>query len=358
MIDETILDDSSKLTALDPLDMLGKVESLPQMFQEGYRLGSTNTIPAATIKSAKDGLVICGMGGSAVSGDILKNYLWESFDRSILVVRNYALPKSVTGKALVIALSYSGDTEETNAAVKDALKRGCPVIAVTSGGKLALLSEKEKFPSILIPAGLPPRSALGYLLGALLGVVEQVFKIEAIGKDVQETLKELGKIKIENQREVNQRINPAKKLAAKIFDKLPVIFGSDGLNDSAGYRWKTQLNENSKITALSVNFPELNHNEIVNLSVLKRAEHNLCLVLFRDDKDSERNKKRIEITKSLIGIQLGGVNEIIAKGESKLSRLLSLIYFGDFVSVYAAYLRGFDPTPVDVITKLKKELNR
>jgi glucose/mannose-6-phosphate isomerase len=279
-------------------------------------------------------------------------------ERSISVVRNYALPKSTNKTNLVIALSYSGDTEETIATVKDALKRGCPIIAVTSGGKLAEISLKEKFPAVIIPGGLPPRSALGYLLGALLGITQQVLGLSEIVDAMKETVNELGKVKLENQREVPLRTNPTKKLASKIADKIPVIFGSDNLNGSAGYRWKCQLNENSKMTALSVNFPELNHNEIVNYSVLKRGEHNFCMVLFRDDKDSERNKKRIEITKSLIGIQLGGVNEIASRGTSKLCRLLTLIYFGDFVSVYAALARAIDPSPVDVITKLKKELNR
>ena len=127
---------------------------------------------------------------------------------------------------------------------------------------------------------------------------------------------------------------------------------------AAGLRLKTQFNENSKITALFNVFPELNHNEIVSLSVLNRSKHNFSLIFLRDEGDHERTKKRMEITKSLIGMQLGGVSEIWSSGKSAMERILSLIYFADFLSVYLAILQGIDPTPVEVIGRLKKELMR
>ena len=357
MIDESVLDETAKIMAADPSGMLEKVENLPKMLEEGFVFGQRTSLPAAASKN-KGPIVVCGMGGSGVSGIILADYAWEKCDRSVVTVRNYVLPQYIDSKSTVFALSYSGDTEETLSATKEALKRGAQVIAITSGGKLQEIAVKEKLPLVMIPGGLPPRAALGYLLGALLGVAEPVLKINSLKDDFKETMAELRKIREENSSLVSRRVSPAKKLALRIADKIPVVFGTEGLNDSVSYRWKTQLNENSKQTALAVNFPELDHNEIVNLSVLKKDQHAFALVVLRDDKDTERIKKRIEITKSLIGIQMGGINEVVARGESKLSRIMSLIYLGDFVSVYSAYLRGFDPSPVDVITRLKKELNR
>jgi len=147
-------------------------------------------------------------------------------------------------------------------------------------------------------------------------------------------------------------------LAKKLVGKIPLIFGSVGTTGSAALRLKNQFNENSKVAAILSLFPELNHNEIVSLSTLRRDDHNFAWIVFRDESDNERVKKRIEITKSLIGRQLGGVNEIVTQGKSPLARILSSILFGDYLSVYLAILRGVDPTPVEVISRLKKELMR
>jgi glucose/mannose-6-phosphate isomerase len=154
------------------------------------------------------------------------------------------------------------------------------------------------------------------------------------------------------------RGNPVKQLAKKLVGKVPFILACRATTEAAGLRLKTQFNENSKTTAFFNVFPEMNHNEIVSLSSGKRGEHNFSLILLRDEGDNERNKKRMEITKSLIGNQVGGASEISSQGKTALSRLLSLIYFGDLLSVYLAVLKGVDPTPVEVIARLKKELLR
>jgi glucose/mannose-6-phosphate isomerase len=154
------------------------------------------------------------------------------------------------------------------------------------------------------------------------------------------------------------RSNPARQLAGKLKDRIPVILGTSQITGAAAYRFKCQLNENSKVTALVNVFPELNHNELVNLGAAKRGKHSFALVLLRSELESERMKKRIEITKSLIGGQLGGVNEIRAQGKNHLEQILSLILLADFTTVYLAMARGVDPTEVDVITRLKKELAR
>jgi glucose/mannose-6-phosphate isomerase len=209
-----------------------------------------------------------------------------------------------------------------------------------------------------LPAGYQPRAALPYLLIPVLKALEEIGAVAGVQDEIKRSADLLRKLRGEYGAERPLRSNPAKQLAKKLKDKIPVIFASRATTEAAGLRLKTQFNENSKVTALLSLFPELNHNEIVNLSTLKREEHNFSLILLRDEGDFERTKKRMEVTKSLLGTQLGGVNEIVAQGKSALERILSLIYFGDFLSVYLAILRDTDPTPVEVITRLKKELMR
>ena len=154
------------------------------------------------------------------------------------------------------------------------------------------------------------------------------------------------------------RSNLAKQLARKIAGKTPIIFGSAGTTGSAALRFKDQFNENGKITAFNCVFPELNHNDIVNFAALKRGEHNFALIILRDSLDGERIKKRIEITKSIISNPFGGVNELFSQGRSALAKVMSLIIYADFLSVYSALLQGNDPSRIDPIIRLKKELSR
>lgn len=298
------------------------------------------------------------MGGSAISGDIAAGLFFHKASIPIYVNRDYRLPAFVGKGTLVFALSYSGNTEETLNAVKEAGRAGAKIICITSGGKLKEVAENKGHPLYLLPSGFQPRAALPYLLIPVLKVLEEIGLTTGIQDEIKKSADLLRKLRGEYGIDRPQRSNPAKQLAKKLKDKVPLIFASRIITEAAGSRWKTQLNENSKVTALLAIFPELNHNEIVNLSILKREEHNFSLVLLRDEGDFERTKKRMEITKSLLGTQLGGVNEVWSQGKTSLERILSLIYFGDFLSVYLAVLRDIDPTPVEIIARFKKELMR
>ncbi len=229
---------------------------------------------------------------------------------------------------------------------------------MTSGGKLKELAEARKFPFYLIPAGLQPRAALPYLFIPLIVGLVKAGVVPDMSAEIKEAAGLLAKLKDEYGPAKPARVNPAKQLAKKLAGRLPVIFGAGGTTGAAALRFKCQLNENGKVTALLNVFPELNHNEIVNLAALKREAHNFSLVVLRDEDDNERIKKRIEITKSLLVRQLGGVSEIASQGKGQLARLFSLVMFGDFVSVYTALLKETDPTPVEAIGRLKKELSR
>ena len=348
------LDNIEGLKSIDSRGMLGLVGKLADMLEEGWVLSEAADIS----KPGKIGnLVISGMGGSAISGDIISLILRNKADIPVFVNRNYGCPKFVGSGTLFIALSYSGNTEETISAFKEAMQRGARIISVASGGELKELSVKNKVPFIEIPKGLPPRAALGYLLSCALNILNKC-GIVSVKADIEEAKKLLKQLSRKYGPSNPLRENEVKQMAVRLHGKVPVILASEGTTYAAGLRWKTQISENSKMTAILSVFPELDHNDLVNFSYLKHGGHDLSFVVLRDEEDPERMKKRIEITKSLISGNVGGIAEVWSQGESVLARILSLIFYGDHLSVYLAALSGIDPTPVEIIEKLKKELSR
>ncbi|HVN67181.1 MAG TPA: bifunctional phosphoglucose/phosphomannose isomerase [Candidatus Sulfotelmatobacter sp.] len=350
-----LLDSEEAIGKIDTRGMLGVVARLPEMVAEAERFADGVTVAK---KGEIDKVVVLGMGGSAIAGDLAADLLYKKCPVPIITNRQYTLPEYVGEKSLIVALSYSGDTEETLSAAREAERRKLPLICVTSGGKLKELAEKGRYPLFLIPTGYQPRAALPFMLVPLLVALAKLGIIPPVADEIRETGALLQKLVNEYGLARPARNNPVKQAAKKMLGKVPVLFGSVGTTGGAATRLKTQLNENSKMTALVGLFPELDHNEIVNLAELKREAHNFSLLVLRDEEDNERVKKRIEITKSLVTRQVGGVSEIVSQGKNKLARLFSLIIYGDFLSVYLALLQGIDPTPVEVITRLKREMSR
>lgn len=350
-----LLDNLEKIQQIDKGGMLAAVAKTPAMMLEALAL--TRKVTLRKGKKFRQ-IVISGMGGSAIAGNIVADLFLNRIKVPIYVNRGYKLPAFVESETLIFALSYSGNTEETLSAVKEAKARNARVICITSGGKLKELAEKNGYPLFLIPAGYQPRAALPYLLIPVLKSMEQL-GFPSVGDDeITGATGLLNKLNKDFGPNNPLRTNLVKQLASKLHKKIPIIFGVQGASYAAGLRFKTQLNENGKVTALFNVFPELNHNETVNLAAVERGQHDFALVFLRSEADPDRIKKRIEITKSLIGAQLGGVNEVNTQGKTPLARLLSLVCFGDFLSVYLALMKGIDPTEVDVIARLKKELAR
>ena len=350
MIEQSILDSPKKIKEIDKSDMLTFIDELPEMMLKAREISKAVKLP--TLKKTEK-IVIAGMGGSAISGDITSTLLSYEIEIPIFTYRTYDLPKAVGKETLLFAISYSGNTEETLSILK-----GSPtsqIIAITSGGQLKKLAEEKGIPLILIPYGIPPRAALGYLLTPVLIILERLGLAQKLKEQIEETVNLLAKLKANYLVTTPEKANPPKKLAQKLYKKIPIIFATCGTTEAAGLRWKTQFSENSKMTALLNLFPELNHNEIVNLGELKKGEHSFSLVILRDKEDHKQVKKRIEITKKLLQDKIE-ITEVWAQGQSRLARLMSLIYFGDYLSVYLALLNGTDPTPVRIIENLKKEL--
>jgi len=355
VVNVELLEDLEQIRAVDKNNALAVVAKLPEMLLAADELAQK--VELDKVKKLTQ-IVVCGMGGSAISGNIVHDLLLDRLKLPLIVNRSYSVPAFVDKTTLVFALSYSGNTEETLSAAKQSLDQGAKIICVTSGGKLKQFAESNQLPLYLIPGGYQPRAALPFLLVPILSSLAALGLLSGWRSELEEALKLSKKLSVAYGVDKPVRDNLAKQLAKKLLDKTPLIMAATGTTEAAGLRFKTQLNENSKVTTLFNVFPELNHNEIVNLYAHKREESAYGLVVLRDEKDKERIKKRIEITKSLLTNQLGGVTEITAQGKSKLARIMSLIILSDFVTVYLAILRGVDPTDVSVIAKLKKELTR
>jgi glucose/mannose-6-phosphate isomerase len=354
-----VLDNIEDINKIDRGEMLSAVMKTPELLLDAFELSEKVSLPK-TFRSASSGMkiVISGMGGSAIAGEIVSDLLLNRAKAPIYVNRNYKLPTFVDSETLFFAISYSGHTEETLYAVKEAAKCEAKIVCITSGGKLAEIAERKGYPLYLIPLGYQPRAALPYLLVPILKNLEHFEFFSELKKGIDEAVSLLQKMSGTYGVDNPFRSNPVKQLAKKLQEKIPIVFAAAGTTGAVGLRLKNQFNENSKVASIFNVFPELSHNEIVGLSALRREEHDFSLILLRDEGESARAKKRIEITKSLIGNQLGGIAEIWSQGKSPLARILSLIFFGDFLSVYLAIMRGIDPTPIEIITRLKRELSR
>lgn len=351
--DEQILNEREAMAEVDPAGMTGLIEDLPRQWREAEAIARAAAI--AGIGEVKN-VVILGMGGSAIGGDLVKSLLEATAPVPIAVNRDYSLPAYVGKGSLVVASSYSGNTEETLISAAEAKRRGATIVAITTGGQLAAEAEANGWPLIRIPAGLSPRAAIGYSFVPLYVLMERVGIAPSVAAELAETAELLEKLKARYGPDVPVAENPAKQLALSLKGKLPLIYGSYGWTGTAAYRWKTQINENSKAPAVSNTFPELNHNETVGWEVPEEVTRQIELIILRDRHDNKRTQARIDITREIVEERVSGVTELWSEGESPVARLFSLIYPGDFVSLYLALVYRIDPTPVRMIDLLKSRL--
>jgi len=352
---------------LDKDNMIELLEEFPQKMRDALRLGeefsiSTKISPALasvpipyTNPSFKN-IVVLGMGGSAIGGDLLSDYLTDELSIPIVVIRGYNIPKFVDENSLVFAVSYSGNTEETFSALKKCLEVKARVIALTSGGKFMDFSQKNNFPVIKVPAGIQPRAAISYLFFPILKAIERLGMIQQKESEIEETFNILQKLSQEYKAKSPSKNNFAKKVALILYQYLPLIYGSEGLLEAVAMRWKTQINENSKWPCFWNVFPELDHNEIVGYEIENSVNRQVKIVYLQDKEGSLRVEQRREITRKIIENKVAEFIVCPTKGKGKMARMFSLIYLGDLVSYYLAILNQVDPSPVACIENLKKEL--
>ena len=344
----------NEIKKYDVSNMTGNLLNFPFMVKDAIRIGRASVLPV-NLKNLKK-ILITGLGGSAIGGDILKSVLYEKALVPVMVNRNYFVPKWVDRDTLVIAVSHSGNTEETISAFKDALKKNAKLLAVTTGGDLAKLAKENKAPVIHIPAGAPPRASLPYLFFPVLLALENLGYTQVPGSELQELAALLEKLKLLYEPGVRIENNPAKQLAGKLFAKPVIVFGSADTTDAVAVRWKCQLAENAKVFSFSSILPEMNHNEIVGWELLKKVLRKFAVVFLEDRGDLAQIKKRSKLTKAIIEKKANWAGVVSSTGESCLARLFSLIYLGDFVSLYLAIMYKEDPTAIKMIEDLKKEL--
>jgi glucose/mannose-6-phosphate isomerase len=350
------LDDAESVKKIDGSDMLKLLVDFPDQCARAKALATDFKVKKEHFVSCAN-ILFTGLGGSAIGADLVRSYLASESRLPIYVNRNYLLPDFVSARTLVIASSYSGNTEETISAYNDAKSKGARMIAVTSGGQIARMASSDGIPLILIPAGLPPRCALGYSFFPNLVLMSKIGIASDKGADIDEAIELMKKLRDEKIGPgVSTKENAAKTLAKEIRGKFPVIYGGQDHVDSVVVRWRGQFAENSKAISSSHLFPEMNHNEIVGWQNPAGLFKKFIVILLRDKGDHPRTKRRMDITKEIIEKEGVRVIEIESTGKSLLARIFSLIYTGDFTSYYLALLYGVDPTPVDRVTYLKNEL--
>ncbi len=351
-----MLDEVSMVKRIDQSDMLGCIDAFPGHVKETIELMKAVQI----FKLIKvDNVVISGMGGSGIAGEIVAELFRDKIDVPIFVNREYDLPKWARKDTLTVFLSYSGNTEETLSAFKIASQKKCACICITSGGKLEEFAVKRGVTVVKIPGGLQPRAAIGYLLYSLIFVLQKTGVLtHLIDADIEESIAIASEVVRENVVGVDEASNPAKQMARQLHGSIPQIYGW-GIYAPIATRWRYQFNENSKLIARSDVIPEGNHNDIVGWGCNPEAAEYFSCILLRDrGLESIYLAKRFDFMKTVFSDTVRHVIDVSVKGHSALARLVSLLLIGDYVSCYLAILRQIDPTPIDVITELKQELQK
>ncbi len=334
----------AELAKVDKSGVLNLLARFPEQCRQG--LGLAHRVDDGSLRGFSR-LVVLGMGGSGIAGDLLARFA----DVETVVVHGYSLPPWVGPESLVIALSYSGDTEETLAAFAQAEGKTSRRLAVSSGGKLGQMCTKQGIPWIQIPRGLPPRAALGYLLFPLLGLMDRWGLLRGKLSLALEGLENLAA-----ELAPHQEGNRAQGLARELQGKVPLVYGAEATAPVA-FRWKTQINENAKQPAFWAELPELCHNEIVGWELTSPVLPQGAVIFLRTALDHPRNALRVETLKDLLRARSLPFWELWGEGQDLLGQALYLLYFGDWVSVYLALVNGVDPAPVRVIQELKRRMD-
>ncbi len=349
------LDTPTIFKQLDTENMRAHLRGLPEQCWAAWNKARKFKLPYDYVDIDK--IVFLGMGGSAIGGDLVR-VLASSVSKLIIFVnRDYDLPGFIDDRTLVIASSYSGNTEETLSAFCWALERNCKKLAITTGGKLKSIAEAAKVPVFIIDYVSQPRAALGYSFLPLIAFLRRLDFLEDKPDDVEAMIGNLEMLLERFNETVPTSSNLAKQLATELYGKMVVIYGA-GILTEVARRWKAQINENSKVWAFQETFPELNHNSVVGYRFPPGLAPNLYVILLRCPSIHSRTLVRYQVTSELLS-QNGIAHRIIdSQGGDELSQMMSLISLGDWTSYYLAILNQTDPTPVKPIDYLKERLGK
>jgi glucose/mannose-6-phosphate isomerase len=342
--------DRESISGIDTTDQLTDVLAIPEHLRDALWKAES-----AQLKEwdSPAGLVVAGMGGSAMGGALARAALGDTASRPILSARAYGLPPWTTPDTTVLCASYSGDTEETLAAYEAAGALGATRVVATSGGRLAELARRDGVPVIPVATGLQPRAAVAYMAVAALEVAARCGAGPRCASDIDVAAEHLEDLVVEWGPE-SAEDSEAKALARALVGTVPIFYGA-GATTTIAYRWKTQFNENAKVPAWSHELPEADHNELVGWT--GAAELGRFSAVFLEDSDTHpRIFDRVELTESLIRDAAASTHRVKTRGTTSIERVFSQVLLGDLVSVYHAALRGVDPGPVALIEQLKRSL--
>jgi glucose/mannose-6-phosphate isomerase len=338
------------IESVDREDMTGDVLDQPNQLRDAlWRADSAGLEPV----DAPGGLVVCGMGGSAVGGDLARAAIGNRAMRPMATVRDYVLPSWVGADTLALCSSYSGDTEETLSAFEAAGAAGAPRVAVTTGGELARLARDQGVPVMGVPGGMKPRASVAYGTVAALECAALCGAAPALRVEIERAAALLEELAAEWGPDAPDD-SLAKALAARLHGTVPVVFGA-GASEPVAMRWRTQLNENAKQPAFHGALPEADHNDI--LAWERAASLAPFSAVFLEDPGAHpRTRKRIELTARLVEDGAAAVERVPARGETPVEHVMSLVLLGDLVSIYLAVLADVDPSRMEAIERLKRDL--
>jgi len=350
-----VLDDPAALAALDRSGMLDAIAAFPAQLEDGWARTREVTLPAR-YRAARS-VAVLGMGGSAIGADLVRGIFGDRLSVPLVTVRDYELPAFVDDGTLVVASSFSGATEETVAALATALERHCPVVVLAGGGPLLAVARSAELPYVSFPAEGQPRASLGISLLLLAGLLERADMLSLGAEEVTAAVRAAGVAAAACGPSRPTESNPAKQLAWSLLDRLPIVEAA-GFLAPVARRWKTQLNENGKVTAVWEELPEATHNAVVGYAHPAVLLDHLFVVFLAGADDHPRNALRRLASMDLLAAAHIDHQVVPVAGEGRLAQAAGAIVMGDFVSAYLGILYGVDPTPVEAIAALKVRLQK
>jgi glucose/mannose-6-phosphate isomerase len=324
--------------------MKALIEAFPSQIRQACEIGSKAKINPHS-EEIKNILVI-GLGGSAFGAEVVRNYIEPFCKVPYSICRDYQIPGWVSSSTLLIASSYSGNTEETLSALHQAMSRNPKVVVVSSGGRMLEIAREKGFDHIEVPGGYPPRSAAGFSIFQQIHILHKLGLIGDFQSDLEDALHVLDQFEDHED---------ARLIADQIHRRIPLLYSTPS-TESAAIRWMQQIEENGKHIAFHSVIPEMNHNELVGWKNPEALLEDCVALMFKSKFDHVRNTIRMEISREIMGEYADSVIEVHAEGKTRLGELFYLLHLGDWVSLYLAEKNGEDPDPVKVIDFLKGEL--
>lgn len=348
------LDDLERCQEFDPEGMFENIDGLPDQIEAAWQ--HAQNMPLPKIGNVNQ-IVICGMGGSAIGGALLQTLLVDECTLPIIIQRDYQLPAFVGSDTLLIGSSYSGNTEETIEAFREAHRRDATLVSFSTGGHLADLSSDFVGTHWEFDYRSQPRAAIGYSIMLPLALLSRLDLVRAYSPDVAEAVDVMRSQQVGFRREAPVEVNPAKHLAGQMLERFVLVLAADPLA-SVARRWRGQIAENAKAWAEYEELPEVNHNSVAGLEHPEALTDRMMVVFLESSLSHPRNQRRTELTRQMF-IQAGyNTDAISAKGESRLAQMLSVLHYGDYSSYYLAIAYGVNPTPVKAISWFKDQLSQ